>query len=88
MNTKTSGTKNRRDTEIGDRENRGDTRTNDSPAKIPGAGIMQADDRQMTTVFTVQPLFHHRHSTNRVLPSSANVQSHFTSLFDDDGNAS
>ena len=32
----------------------------------PGAGIMEADDRQGTTVFTVQPSFHHRHSTNRV----------------------
>ena len=32
----------------------------------PGAGIMEADDRQMTTVFTVQSSFHHRHSTNRV----------------------
>ena len=31
-----------------------------------GAGIMEADDRQVTTVFTVQPSFHHRHSTNRV----------------------
>ena len=31
-----------------------------------GAGIMEADHRQMTTVFTVQPSFHHRHSTNRV----------------------
>ena len=30
------------------------------------AGIMEADDRQMTTVFTVQPSFHHRHSTNPV----------------------
>ena len=30
-----------------------------------GAGIMEADDRQVTTVFTVQPSFHHRHSTNR-----------------------
>ena len=29
-----------------------------------GAGIMEADDRQVTTVFTVQPSFHHRHSTN------------------------
>ena len=27
---------------------------------------MEADDRQITTVFTVQPSFHHRHSTNRV----------------------
>ena len=26
----------------------------------------EADDRQMTTIFTVQPSFHHRHSTNRV----------------------
>ena len=32
----------------------------------PGAGIMEADDRQVTTVSTVQPSFHHRHSTNRV----------------------
>ena len=30
----------------------------------PGVGIMEADDRQVTTVFTVQPSFHHRHSTN------------------------
>ena len=32
----------------------------------PGAGIMEADDSQVMTVFTVQPSFHHRHSTNRV----------------------
>ena len=32
----------------------------------PGAGIMEADDHQVTTVFTVQPSFHHRDSTNRV----------------------
>ena len=32
----------------------------------PGAGIMEADDRQVTTVFTVQQSVHHRHSTNRV----------------------
>ena len=31
-----------------------------------GAGIIEADDRQETTVRTVQPSFHHRHSTNRV----------------------
>ena len=31
-----------------------------------GAGIMEADDRQVTTVLTVQPSFHHLHSTNRV----------------------
>ena len=31
-----------------------------------GAGIMEADDLQVTTVFTVQPSFLHRHSTNRV----------------------
>ena len=31
-----------------------------------GAGIMEADDCQVTTVFTVQPSFHHRHSTDRV----------------------
>ena len=32
-----------------------------------GAGITETDHRQVTTVFTVQPSFHHRHSTNRVL---------------------
>ena len=32
----------------------------------PGTGIMEADGRQVTTVFTEQPSFHHRHSTNRV----------------------
>ena len=37
-----------------------------STAARPGAGIMEADDRQVTTVFTVQPSFHHRHSTHRV----------------------
>ena len=31
-----------------------------------GAGIMEADDLQVLTVFTFQPSFHHRHSTNRV----------------------
>ena len=31
----------------------------------PGAGIMEAADRQVTTVFTVQPSFHNRHSTSR-----------------------
>ena len=31
-----------------------------------GDDIMEADDHQVTTVFTVQPSFHHRHSTNRV----------------------
>ena len=31
-----------------------------------GADIMEVDDRQVTTVFTVQPSFHHRHSTNRI----------------------
>ena len=39
----------------------------------PGVGIIEDDDRQVTTV---QPSFHHRHSTNRecheALPSSAN----------------
>ena len=33
--------------------------------RTPGAGIMEADNRQAMTVFTVQPSFHHRHSTNR-----------------------
>ena len=49
---------------------------------------MEADDRQVMTVLTVQPSFHHRHSTeyHNALPSSANVQLHFTSSFADDGN--
>ena len=51
-------------------------------ARLAGAGIMEADDRQVMTVLTVQPSFHHWHSTNReyheALPSLANVQSHST----------
>ena len=35
-----------------------------TPEYTPGAGIMEADDRQVTTVFTVQPSFHHRYPTN------------------------
>ena len=31
-----------------------------------GVDIMEADDRQVTTVFTVQLSFQHQHSTNRV----------------------
>ena len=38
----------------------------DGTERGTGAGIMAADDREVTTVFTVQPSFHHRHSTNRV----------------------
>ena len=34
--------------------------------KRPRAGTMGADDRQVTTVFAVQPSFHHRHSEKRV----------------------
>ena len=65
---------------------------------------MEADDHQVMTVFTVQPPFHHLHSTNHltnekkkktrqteyheVFPSSANVQSHLTSPFANDGTAS
>ena len=30
----------------------------------PAASIMEAEDHQVTTVFTVQPSFHHRYSTN------------------------
>ena len=57
----------------------------------PGAGIMEDDDRQVTTVFTVQTSFHHRHSLteyHEALLSLANVQSHLTSSFADDGTAS
>ena len=32
----------------------------------PGASIMEAYDRQVTTVFTIQSSFHHGHSTNPV----------------------
>ena len=31
-----------------------------------GAGIMESDDRQVTTALTVQPSFHHQHLTNQV----------------------
>ena len=57
----------------------------------PVAGIIEADDRQVTTVFTVQPSFHHRHSTNRVsrnVTSSANDEVRCDCTFSDDGNAS
>ena len=50
---------------------------------------MEADDRQVTTVFTVQPSFHigtRQTEYHEALLSSANVQSHLTSSFADDGN--
>ena len=56
-----------------------------------GAGTMEADDHQVATVFTVQPSFHHQHSTNRVSWSvtiAGEVQSHLTSSLADDGNDS
>ena len=57
----------------------------------PGAGIMEADDRQVTTVSQSN-----RHSIigtrqteyHEVLPASANMQSHLTSSFANHGNAS
>ena len=52
---------------------------------------LEADDRQVTTVFTVQPSFIIRTRQteyHEALPSSVNVQSHLTSSFADDGNAS
>ena len=57
----------------------------------PGAGIMEADDRQVTTVFTVN-----RHSTigtrqseyHEALPSSPNDDVRCDCTFGDDGNAS
>ena len=49
---------------------------------------MEVDDRQVTTVFTVQTSFHHPHSTNPVSRSVTNVQSKLTLSFTDDGNAS
>ena len=53
-----------------------------------GVGITEADDRQVTTVFTVQPSFHHRHSTNRVSQSVTIVGKRAVTSFADDGNAS
>ena len=55
-----------------------------------GAGIMQADYRQVTTVFAVQPSFHHRHWTeyHEELPSSSNDEVRCDCTFADDGNAS
>ena len=44
-----------------------------SDLSTPGAGIMEANDYPVTTVFTVQPSFPHRHSTNRVSWSVAIV---------------
>ena len=55
----------------------------------PGAGIMEADDRQVTTVITVQPSFHHRHSTNWVSWSFSIVgERAVTPHLADDANAS
>ena len=34
--------------------------------RTSGAGIMEADEGQVTTVFTIQPSFHYRYSTNRL----------------------
>ena len=42
----------------------------------PGASIMGADDCQVTTVFTVQPSFHHWHSTNQASWSVTIVAEH------------
>ena len=36
------------------------------PHGSPGAGVMEADDCQVMTVFTVQRSFHHWHSTNQL----------------------
>ena len=54
----------------------------------PGAGIMEVDDRQVTTV---QPSFSigiRQTEYHEALPSLANEQSHLTSSFADDVNAS
>ena len=60
-----------------------------SAMNIPGAGVTEVDDRQVTTVFTVQPSFHHRHSTNRVSWSVIIVsERRCDCTFAEDGNAS
>ena len=59
--------------------------------RSPGAGIMEVEGRQVTTVFTSN-----RHSTigtrqteyQEALPSSANEEVRCDSMFTDDGNAS
>ena len=56
-----------------------------------GTVIMEADDRQVTTVFTVQPSFHHWHSTTKyheVLPLSVNNEVRCDCKLADGGNAS
>ena len=56
-----------------------------------GAGIMEADDRQVTTVFTVQPsnTFGTRKTEyHEALPWSANDEVRCDCTFADDGNAS
>ena len=53
--------------------------------------ILEAHDRQVTTVFTVQPSFHSTICTERVswrLPSSANDEVRCDCMFAYDGNAS
>ena len=53
---------------------------------------MEADDRQVTTVFhsptVIPPLALDKPEYHEALLLSANVQSHLTSSFSDDGNAS
>ena len=66
----------------------------DPPEPLNGetwVGIMEADDRQVTTVFTVQPSFHHRHSTHRISWSVTKVaydEVRCDCTFTDDGNTS
>ena len=49
---------------------------------------MEADDRQVTTVFIVQTSFHYRHSTeyHEALPSSVTDEVRRDCTFADDGN--
>ena len=55
-----------------------------------GAGIMEADDRQVTTIFTVQPYVIPPSAFEyyEALPSSANDEVRCDCTFTDDGNAS
>ena len=55
------------------------------------AGIMEADDRQVTTVFAVQPSFiigTLQTEYHEALPSMANYEVRCDCTFTDDGNAS
>ena len=54
----------------------------------PEASIMETDDRQVTTVFTVQPIGTRHTEYHEALPSSKNDEVRCDCTFADEGNAS